>query len=58
VWQALDKKGIPLDQILAQSLISPATCCLVNKDREKTVEKAFDLTRAMSQALREEYHLT
>jgi hypothetical protein len=58
VWQALDKKGIPLDQILAQSLISPATCCLVNKDKEKTVEKAFKLTRAMSQTLREEYHLT
>jgi hypothetical protein len=58
VWQALDKKGIPMDQILAQSLISPATCCLVNKDREKTVEKAFELTRAMSHTLREEYHLT
>ncbi|MDZ7665121.1 MAG: hypothetical protein U5K27_07300 [Desulfotignum sp.] len=58
VWKALDKKGIPLDQILAQSLISPATCCLVNKDREKTVEKAFDLTRTMSHTLREEYHLT
>ncbi len=58
VWNALDKKGIPLDQILAQSLISPATCCLVNKDREKTVEKAFQLTRFMSETLREEYKLT
>jgi len=58
VWKALDKKGIPLDQILAQSLISPATCCLVNKDREKTVEKAFQLTRSMSETLREEYNLT
>lgn len=58
VWKALDKKGIPLDQILAQSLISPATCCLVNKDREKTVEKAFQLTRFMSETLREAYKLT
>ncbi|MCA1795304.1 MAG: hypothetical protein ABR534_13335 [Desulfotignum sp.] len=58
VWKALGKKGIPLEQILAQSLISPATCCLVNKDKEKTVEKAFQLTRTMSHTLREEYHLT
>jgi hypothetical protein len=29
----------------------------VNKDREKTVEKAFELTRVMSQTLREEYNL-
>jgi len=58
VWKALDKKGIPLEQILAQSLISPATCCLVNKDREKTVEKAFQLTRFMSETLREAYKLT
>ena len=29
-----------------------------NRDKEKTVEKAFQLTRAMSHTLREEYHLT
>jgi hypothetical protein len=26
-------------------LISPATCCLVNQDKERTVEKAFQLTQ-------------
>jgi hypothetical protein len=57
IWNALDRKGIPLDQILEQSMISPATCCLVNQDREKTVEKAFQLTNALSEDLREHYKL-
>ncbi len=53
----MGKKGIPLDQILDQSMLSPATCCLVNEDREKTVEKAFRLTNMLSQNLREQYKL-
>ena len=57
IWKTLDRKGIPLDQILEQSMISPATCCLVNQDREKTVEKAFQLTNALSENLREHYKL-
>lgn len=57
IWRALEKKGIPLDQILHNSLLSPATCCLVNQDKEKTVEKAFRLTRELSQSLRETYQL-
>ena len=57
IWKTLDRKGIPLDQILEQSMISPATCCMVNQDREKTVEKAFQLTNALSENLREHYKL-
>ncbi|MCP3941544.1 MAG: hypothetical protein GY710_08695 [Desulfobacteraceae bacterium] len=57
LWKALTKKGIPMEQILSQSLISPATCCLVNQDKEKTVEKAFRLTQRLSENLREEYKL-
>ncbi len=57
IWQTLGKKGIDRDQILENSLLSPATCCLVNQDREKTVEKAFKLTRMLSENLREKYRL-
>lgn len=57
IWKALDKKGVGLDLLLNQSLISPATCCLVNKDRDKTVEKAFILTKRLSEMLREYYRL-
>ena len=57
IWKALDKKGIPMDQILEQGLISPATCCLVNEDGDKTVEKAFEVTRELSGNLREKYKL-
>jgi hypothetical protein len=58
IWKALDKKGIPMDQILEQGLISPATCCLVNEDGDKTVEKAFQATKALSESLREKFKIT
>lgn len=57
IWNALQKKGIDLDQMLRQSLLSPATCCLINQDKDKTVEKAFQMTRDLSGRLREKYHL-
>ncbi len=57
IWNTLSKNGVPLDQILSQSLISPATCCLINQDKEKTVEKAFQLTQRLSENLREHHKL-
>jgi hypothetical protein len=44
--------------MLAQSLLSPATCCLVNPDIEKTVEKGFATVKRLSEALREKYGLS
>ncbi len=52
VWFSLSKKGIEVEQILSQGLISPATCCLVNPDKEKTVEAAFKTTILLSKRLR------
>ena len=57
IWTVLDKKGIDKDYLLSKSLISPATCCLVNPDGEKTVEKAFGIVREVSRRLREKYKL-
>jgi len=57
VWNILDKKGIEKDYLLSQSLISPATCCLVNPDGEKTVEAAFKVVQDLSGRLRERYSL-
>ena len=57
IWIALDKKGIDKDYLMSKSLISPATCCLVNPDGEKTVEKAFEVVREVSRRLREKYKL-
>ena len=56
VWQNLAKKGIELERLLARSMLSPATCCLVNPDKEKTVENAFALTNRLSKKLKEKYH--
>lgn len=55
VWKELVKKGIDMDQILAQSMLSPATCCLVNPDGEQTVEKAFRQLKDLSKMLKTKY---
>jgi len=57
IWNVLAGKGIDLEFLLARSLISPATCCLVNPDGEKTVEKAFRVVRKLSQSLQDKYRL-
>ncbi len=38
-------------------LLSPVTCCLVNPDAEKTVEKAFQSVKDLSARLREKFKL-
>ncbi len=58
VWLVLDKKGIDREFVLSRSLLSPATCCLINPDGETTVEKAFEVVRELSQILRNRYGLT
>jgi hypothetical protein len=55
VWSQLAGKGIDMDQMLSQSLISPATCCLVNPDKEKTVEKGFAMVKKLSEQLRKKW---
>jgi hypothetical protein len=56
-WENLYRLGFDRDQLLSQSLLSPATCCLVNPDFEKTVEAAFGWIREISNQLREKYRL-
>ncbi len=57
VWDVLGTRGLDKDYIISRSLISPATCCLVNPDGDKTVEKAFKVVSRLSQRLREKYRL-
>ncbi len=57
LWDVLARKGIDTKQLVAQSLLSPATCCLVNPDGTVTVEKAFEAIRLLSRRLRERFRL-
>ncbi len=57
LWHNLGSKGIDLEFLLSRSMLSPATCCLVNPDGTSTVEKAFETTRALSRRLRERFRL-
>lgn len=57
IWEVLTKRGVDKNLLFEKSLLSPATCCLVNPDRERTVEKAFETVQSLSQILREKYLL-
>jgi hypothetical protein len=57
-WGELFRKGVDSKRLLRQSLLAPATCNLLNPDKEKTVEKAFELLKDLSKAIREKYFLT
>ncbi len=57
IWKQLAKRGIDMTQMLKQSMLSPATCCLINPDGEKTVEKAFKMVNDLSELLKTKYKI-
>jgi hypothetical protein len=52
LWNSLAKRGIDREFLLSRSMLSPATCCLINPDREKTVEQAFQTVKNLALNLR------
>ncbi len=57
LWNILDSMGVDKDWLLSRSLLSPATCCLVNSDSTRTVEEAFRMIRGLSSRLRQVHGL-
>jgi len=57
-WEDLSRKGVDQEKLLRQSLLAPATCNLLNPDKEKTVEKAFEVLKDLSRKIREKYQLS
>ncbi len=57
MWDYLDGRGLPKEQILRQSWIAPARCCLINEDGACTVEKSTARVREISRNLRSRYGL-
>jgi hypothetical protein len=55
VWKILWSKGIDREQLIAHAMLSPATCCLVNPDKERTVERAFAAVNQMADVLKTKY---
>jgi hypothetical protein len=55
IWKTLWARGVDRQQLLSQAMLSPATCCLVNPDKERTVERAFAAVKRMAVLLREKY---
>ncbi len=57
-WEDLSRKGVDSERLLRQSLLAPATCNLLNMDKEKTVERAFEVLKELSKKIRIKYSLT
>ena len=57
IWQHLCQKNLDIEYLLSRSMLSPATCCLVNQDGGLTVASAFALVNQLSQMLREKYRI-
>ena len=57
LWDRLASRGIDKEQLISKSLLSPATCCLVNPDGTRTVELAFQQIKDLSHRLREKHCL-
>lgn len=55
LWKTLWQKGIDREQLLSRSMLSPATCCLINPDKERTVERAFAAVTQVAQALKDKH---
>jgi hypothetical protein len=55
VWKTLWSKGVDREQLIERSMLSPATCCLVNPDKERTVAKHFAAVKQMCHELRDRY---
>jgi len=56
-WHDLFRQGVDQAKLLHQSLLAPATCNLLNPDKERTVEEAFEVLRDLSRKIREKYQL-
>jgi hypothetical protein len=51
IWNKLEEEGMEREAITGGSLITPATCCLVNPDLTATVEKAFSVVKEVRELL-------
>ncbi|MDD5205907.1 MAG: hypothetical protein PHS17_10820 [Desulfobacterales bacterium] len=54
-WEVLWSKGVDRELLITRSMLSPATCCLINPDKELTVERAFSAVNRMAHVLRAKY---
>jgi hypothetical protein len=57
VWEILEARGVDRQLLISRSMLSPATCCLVNPDREGTVERAFAAVKQIAGRLKDKYAL-
>ncbi|MFO7715400.1 hypothetical protein [Desulfosarcina sp.] len=55
IWKTLWAKGVDRELLISRAMLSPATCCLVNPDKERTVERAFSAVNQMATVLKEKY---
>ncbi|MEW6554826.1 MAG: hypothetical protein AB1384_11135 [Actinomycetota bacterium] len=51
LWDRLGEEGLDRGEVAGRSLLTPATCCLVNPDLTATVEKAYAVVKEVQELL-------
>ncbi len=51
IWKSMEEKGLDPARVRSRSLLTPATCCLVNPDLTATVERAYAMLREVREIL-------
>jgi hypothetical protein len=51
LWDKLGEEGLEREAVTGSSLLTPATCCLVNPDLTATVEKAYAVVKEVRDLL-------
>ncbi len=51
IWKRLEDEGLEPSRLRRRSMLTPATCCLVNPDLTYSVEKAFSLLQEVRELL-------
>ncbi len=57
MFEYIAANGLEMDEIIDRAWLAPSRCCLVNADKTASVEKSFEILKALGEYFKEEYKL-
>lgn len=57
MFEYLAANGLDMDEIIDRAWLAPSRCCLVNADQTASVNKSFEILKALGEYFKEEYKL-
>lgn len=57
MFEYIAAHGLEMDEIIDRAWLAPSRCCLVNADKTVSVNKSFEILKALGEYFKEEYKL-